>query len=187
MNINDRIRADARWQEAIKFGEPRPGHPEGTIAAHIEEVLRNLRTLQAAVYVPAWMESELITLALVHDAFKGKAMRGVPIEHPQSHASLAAAFLAEYDDDDQLLEMVRRHDEPYALWKRVNGGGQLDKVRYWTLLNAIREHRTFNMFQIIDNITAGKDPASTLWWIEKTTPDLIGPAHAVIRSLGVAQ
>ncbi len=159
-----RIRASERWQSNLAFGEPRPGHPEGTIGAHVAEVLCNIDVL-AAELRPGEHE-RLEVLALVHDSFKGEATPKVPIEHPQSHSSIAAAFLAECTDDADLIEMVRRHDEPYALHRRVASGKPVDQKRLDALLDAIKDLRLFALFQVCDNVTAGKDHTSVVWWLE---------------------
>jgi hypothetical protein len=40
--LETRIVSDPEWQEGAAWGQPRPGHPEGVVGAHIEEVLRNV-------------------------------------------------------------------------------------------------------------------------------------------------
>ena len=37
---------DPRYQERLDWGEPRAGHPEGTIRAHIGDLERNLDALR---------------------------------------------------------------------------------------------------------------------------------------------
>ena len=66
-------------------------------------------------------EVELAKLRLLihtHDTFKGEAKRGVAIRHPESHASLARDFLADFCDDEQLLTMVQFMTSPRALLKQ---------------------------------------------------------------------
>ncbi len=45
--IFDAITCDKRYQRNLDWGEVRPGHPEGTIRAHIAELERNLAQLRA--------------------------------------------------------------------------------------------------------------------------------------------
>ena len=75
-------------------------------------------------------EVELAKLRLLihtHDTFKGEAKRGVAIRHPESHASLARDFLADFCDDGQLLTMVQfmtsptRSPETRRVWLRGSG------------------------------------------------------------------
>jgi hypothetical protein len=105
--------ADPRYLANLDWGEPRDGHPEGTVRAHIAEIEPNLEKLR-----PRLSNDECWKLKLLihtHDSFKGDAKVGAPISDPQSHASLARAFLATYCDDADLLTMVQYHDEPFAL------------------------------------------------------------------------
>ena len=62
--------------------------------------------------------AKLRILVHTHDTFKPKAKRGVAIRQPESHASLARAFLVEFCDDAGLLTMVQLHDEPYHFFSK---------------------------------------------------------------------
>lgn len=132
--------------------------------AHIDELKRNLDVLQP------WLDpgdhENLLVLILTHDTFKRDAARGVPIFHPMSHSSLAADFLALFTDNFDLVEMVQRHDEPYALHKKVASGQGVDEKRLNALENAIKDMRLFCLFQIIDNVTEGKKHTSVYWFLD---------------------
>ena len=71
--------------------------------------------------------AKLRILIHTHDTFKADAKRGVAIWHPQSHASLARAFLGEFCDDEDLLAMVQLHDEPYALFLQTQRTGRVNE------------------------------------------------------------
>lgn len=176
--------ADPRYQKNIEWGEPRSGHPEGTVSAHIAELEANLELL----FVPLWRgellksrasltqseaqltESDYWKLKLLihsHDTFKAESKSGVAISHPASHASLARAFLAEYCDDADLLEMVQFHDEPFALWRQVQTKGACDTERMTALLNRISDWGLFLAFLIIDGCTEGKSRESLVWFFKE--------------------
>lgn len=165
MNADETLRAiqdDPRYQRNLDWGEPRPGHPEGTVRAHIAELERNLDRLR-----PRLTDEECGKLRLLihtHDTFKGEAARGVAITHPQSHASLARAFLAEFVSDRDLLAMVQYHDEPYALWRQArHREGGVNEVRLRALREAIEDWTLFLAFNIVDGCTEGKDGQSLRW------------------------
>ena len=40
--LERRISSDPEWRRGAAWGKPRPGHPEGAVAAHIADVLRNV-------------------------------------------------------------------------------------------------------------------------------------------------
>jgi hypothetical protein len=155
--------ADPRYQQQLDWGEPRSGHPEGTVRAHIAELERNLRRLSRRL-----SETDVLKLRLLihaHDTFKGEARRGAPIHHPRSHASLGRAFLAEFCDDADLLAMAQYHDEPFALWRQHVERGRCDADRMERLLAAIGDWNLFTAFLIIDGGAAGKSREPLTWFL----------------------
>jgi hypothetical protein len=158
----DAIRCDPRYQGNVAWGRPRKGHPEGTIAAHIAELERNLDRLR-----PKLSDDDAAKLRLLihaHDTFKPDAVAGVAIRDPRSHASLARAFLAEFcPDDAELLEMVQWHDEPYALFLKARGRGSPDEGRWAALKRAVRDWDLFVAFLLIDGSTKGKSREPLTW------------------------
>jgi hypothetical protein len=155
------IAADPRYQANLDWGEPRRGHPEGTVRAHIAELESNLKRLR-----PYLTDVEVLKLKIlihVHDSFKADAKAGVPILNPESHASLARAFLAEHCADTDLLAMVQYHDEPYALYQQVKSKGSCNRDRYEAMLTAIQDWNLFLAFAIIDGCTEGKGRDPLIW------------------------
>ena len=155
---------DPRYLRNLSWGQVRSGHPEGTVQAHIEQLDRNLTALESTL-----TREEVHKLRLLihtHDTFKAEALRGVAIEHPQSHASLARAFLAEFIDDSNLLAMVQFHDEPFALWKQSKQG-KTGEDRLERLLARIHDWDTFLAFQIIDNVAPGKERTPLFSFFER--------------------
>ncbi len=156
-----RIVADERYLVNLDWGKPRPGHPEGTVLAHIAELERNLESLRPKLAGDDYWK--LKVLIHTHDSFKASAKPDVAIADPRSHASLARAFLAEFCDDADLLAMVQFHDEPFALYRQVESKGACNPERLEALLRAIRDWNLFLAFNIIDGCTAGKSRESLLW------------------------
>jgi hypothetical protein len=160
-DIFARIQADERYQRNLDWGEPRSGHPEGTVRAHIAELEANLEKLREKFCdEDCW---KLRILIHTHDSFKAQSKSGVAISDPHSHASLARAFLAEFCDDQDLLAMVRFHDEPYALWRQVQQQGQFEVRRLNGLVGAVSDWNLFLGFLIIDGCTAGKSRQPLVW------------------------
>jgi len=166
----DSIRRDPRYQRNLAWGRPRKGHPEGTIAAHIAELERNLEQLR-----PKLSDEEAAKLRLlihVHDTFKPDAVDGVAIRDPRGHASLARAFLAEFcGDDSELLEMVQWHDEAYALFLKARGRALPDEKRWDALKRAIGNWDVFLAFLLIDGSTKGKSREPLTWTIVQLQRD----------------
>jgi len=159
------VTADPRYQANLDWGEPRAGHPEGTVRAHVAELEGNLERLRPKLSVDeCW---KLRTLIHVHDTFKANAKEGSPIAGPRSHASLARAFLAEFTDDADLLAMVQFHDDPFALYRQFTYTGSFRQSRLEALLAGILDWSQFSAFLIIDGCTAGK-PRTPLEWFFAT-------------------
>lgn len=173
--------ADPRYQRNLDWGEARPGHPEGTVRAHIAEIEPNLEVLK-----PKLSDTEVWKLKLLihtHDSFKADSKPGVPITDPASHASLAKSFLAHFCDDADLLAMVQFHDEPFALWRQVESKGSYNQQRMAALLGNITDWNLFLAFNIIDGCTDGKSREPLQWLFKEldgkvnstfTAADIIG-------------
>lgn len=155
------VTRDPRYLANLDWGESRPGHPEGTVRAHIAELEVNLERLR-----PKLNEEEVWKLRLLihaHDSFKADSKPGVAISDPLSHASLARAFLESRIDDADLLAMVQFHDEPFALFRQFEAKGKCSPDRLNKLLAAIRDWSLFLAFNIIDGCTAGKSREPLRW------------------------
>lgn len=172
---------DPRYLENLDWGQPRSGHPEGTIRAHIAELEENLEQL-----LPKLAEEEAWKLRLLvhtHDSFKPQAKRGVPITHPESHASLARQFLAEFIADLDLLNMVQFHDEPYALWRQARKRERCSEERLTALFDTIEDLELFVAFNLVDACTEGKDREPIAWWLDCVEDRLQRPPRFVLADL----
>jgi hypothetical protein len=159
------IQLDPRYQKNLDWGESRPGHPEGTVRAHIQEIERNLETL-----LPLLSETEYWKLKVIlhtHDSFKSEAEPGVAITDPKSHASLARQFQAGYCPDSDLLAMVQYHDEPFALWRQFEAKGKYNQDRLSSLIKNIKDWDLFLAFNIIDGCTEGKSREPLHWFFKE--------------------
>lgn len=158
---------DPRYLNNLDTGKPRRGHPEGTLRSHVNELDANLIQLQRRWQVTDEnMYWKLKLLIHSHDTFKCDSAKGVPIEHPCSHASLGRAFLAAYCDDDDLLNMAQYHDEPYAIWRSATSHGY-NQARFDALINRIKDWDLFLLFQIIDGCTIGKGREPLVWLFDE--------------------
>ena len=163
--IFDAVTSDPRYQRNLDWGEARPGHPEGTVRAHIAVVDRNLEALRHKLSETDYWR--LRVLIHTHDTFKGEAQPGVPISAANSHASLARAFLADFCTDGDMLAMVQYHDEPFALWRQVASKGKFNQERFTALLAGIRDWELFLAFNIVDGCTEGKGREPLRWFFEQ--------------------
>jgi hypothetical protein len=164
---------DPRYRKNLDWGEARPGHPEGTVRAHLLEIEPNLEALR-----PKLTEEEYWKLKLLvhtHDSFKAESEPGVPITDPKSHASLAREFLALFCNEPDLLTMVQYHDEPFALWRQAESKkGRYNQERFDQLLRNIQDWNLFLAFNIIDGCTPGKSREPLAWLFK----EVAGKVHA---------
>jgi hypothetical protein len=155
------LTCDPRYLVNLDWGEARPGHPEGTVRAHIAEIEPNLERLRLKLSDDDYWKLKL--LIHTHDSFKAESKAGVPITDPKSHASLARAFLESHCDDGDLLAMCQYHDEPFALYRQFESKGKYNHDRFNALWKAIRDWNLFLAFNIIDGCTAGKSREPLHW------------------------
>lgn len=165
-DILEKIMSDARYLKNIEYGEPRSGHPEGKIKFHIQELEEHLEKLVSRG-ISEEQYWKLKFLIHVHDTFKADATPNVPILNPNSHASLAKKFAAEFVDDKDLLNMLQLHDVNYALWQQFHRTGSYDARRLENLLETIQDWDLFLMFLILDGSTKGKERSKLVWFIQE--------------------
>jgi hypothetical protein len=108
-----------RWQTGVEWGKPRPGHPEGTVGAHVRDVLANVDRLGLGPEE----RRRLRLVALVHDTFKHEVDPGRPRTGDNHHAAIARRFLARYTDDSAALDITELHDEAYNAWQIAGRDG----------------------------------------------------------------
>ena len=163
--ILESIVADPRYQRNIEYGEPRLGHPEGKVKHHIVELEANLEKLAPRISEEQYWKLKF--LIHIHDTFKAEAIPDSPINHPNSHASLARKFASEFTDDADLLNMIQFHDVNFALWKQFAATGSFDHERFSALLETIIDWDLFLMFLVIDGGTQGKERSKLIWFINE--------------------
>lgn len=178
--IMSRVIASPEYKRLVLAGNPRPGHPEGTVAHHIMELEANLAmvvSIREKIGVPLSSEQilDLKILIHTHDTFKGDSLRGVAIEHPKSHASLAAAFLRQIGADTSLCQIAQMHDIPYSMWRKRDRAGA---ARLLTHAKDLLDLPTFTIFQLVDNLTLGKNTAPVAWFVQQLSEHaLIDPCN----------
>jgi hypothetical protein len=163
-----KILTDPDYLTNVQWGKPRSGHAEGTIQAHIDELVGNLQALKSKL--KPGEEEKLLLLIHTHDTFKAKCNPGVPIEHPDSHASLGRAFLARFCDDADLLAMVQYHDESFALYRQSKSKGSFNQARAQKLVTTIKDWDLFALFHIIDGGTQSKSREPLEWFFDNIAP-----------------
>jgi hypothetical protein len=179
-DVERAIAAEPDWQEGIEWGSVRLGHPEGAVKFHIADVLANVdreatseeergaalaRTHSSRIGTD---RRRLRLAALVHDSFKYRAPEGsARVGSDAHHGSLAAEFLESFVDDDELVEVVRWHDEAFAAWLGLvkRGDRRRAERRAHELVKRLGPALPlFQRFFRADNATKGKSPECVEWF-----------------------
>jgi hypothetical protein len=151
--------ADPALQEGLAWGRPRRGHPEGSVGAHVADLLQT---------VDRWGETgsrraDLRLIALVHDSMKYRVRDWLPKVGENHHAMRARRFAERYTDDERLLATIEQHDRPYALWRKLRRTGRLDEQGLRRMLERIPDRDLFFRFVELDGSTEGKNPEPIEW------------------------
>jgi len=161
-DVERAIAADPEWRRGVEWGSPRRGHPEGAVKAHVGDVLANVDREATSPEE----RRRLRLAALVHDSFKFRAPEGsARVGSPGHHGSHAAEFLARFVDDEELVEVVRWHDEAFAAWMGLRRDRSRAEGRARALVRRLGPALPLYLrFFRADNATEGKSPASVQWF-----------------------
>jgi hypothetical protein len=154
---------DGELRRGLAWGRPRKGHPEGSVGAHVAELLET---------IDRWGErgtrrEELRFIALVHDALKFRVRGWLPKTGENHHAVRARRLAERYTDDERLLATVEQHDRPYGLWRKLRRTGRLDEPAFDRMLQRIPDLDLFVRFVELDGSSEAKDPAPIGWLKEE--------------------
>jgi hypothetical protein len=160
------IVSDAQWIQGAFWGQPRPGHPEGMVLYHIQEVLENVhRCTQDPL-----LRHRLRLIALCHDTFKYQEEKQRPRQDwSKHHAVLARQFLERYTNDEAVLRVTELHDEAYHVWQEWQMSRYFDAGRWQRFLTSLgQEHlQLFYLFFKCDTLTGDKILAPLHWFEAK--------------------
>lgn len=157
--LERRLAADPILQEGWAWGRPRRGHPEGSVGAHVADLLET---------IDRWGETgerreELRFLALVHDSLKYRVQNWRAHSGENHHAMRARRFAERYTDDERLLATLELHDRPYSLWRKARRRGRLDEQAFGAMLERIPDLDLFVRFVELDGSTEGKTQEPIRW------------------------
>jgi hypothetical protein len=151
--------ADPALRQGLAWGRPRTGHPEGSVGAHVADLLETVDRWGE----PGARRADLRFIALVHDAMKYRVHYWLPKVGENHHATRARRFAERYVPDERLLATIELHDRPYALWRKLQRGGRLVERGLERMLERIPDHDLFVRFVELDGSTEGKNPEPVEW------------------------
>lgn len=143
----------------LAWGEPRSGHPEGNVGAHVRQLLET---------IDEWGEteprrSELRFMAIVHDALKYRVRGWLPKVGENHHAMRARRVAERYTSDERLLAAIELHDRPYAIWRRTRRDSARERRALGELVRRIPDVGLFVRFVQLDGSSEGKNPEPIVW------------------------
>ena len=159
-DLERRIASDPELIAGLAWGRPRPGHPEGTVATHVADLLRSID----ADGETGERRQLLRFMALVHDSFKYRVYEWVPKRGWNHHAGRARRFAERFTTDERLLAAIENHDRPYNLWRKLRRTGRLDEARFDAMMSSIEDPALFLRFIELDGSTEGKNPEPIDWF-----------------------
>jgi hypothetical protein len=151
--------ADPELREGLAWGRPRSGHPEGSVGAHVADLLRTIDRWGET----GQLRADLRFLALVHDSMKYRVRDWLPKTGENHHATRARHLAERYTTDERLLATIEHHDRPYALWRRLRRTGRMNEKRLDRMLERIPDIELFIRFVELDGSTEGKRPGPVEW------------------------
>ena len=123
------IIASPAWTLARDWGQPRPGHPEGTVGRHVSE--------QVVPFIDRWYSTrpeywDLVALAYLHDIGKPATQYVDGRLAGDSHSIISAQMALELGAPDRLVQVILSNGRAYSHWRKLvdkRNGWQADR---WT-------------------------------------------------------
>lgn len=170
------------YQENVRWGRPRRGHPEGSLANHIADLEANLDKISPLLQ-PGETD-QLRLLIHVHDICKPEARVGVDSDDPHNHALMARRLLEPLCADPVLLNITQYHDDGYILYQYYRRS-QAMRPRLLKLLQAVQNVELFLLFFLVDSCTVGKQREPVDWFLltvaqEHPLPERIHQARRLL-------
>ena len=158
--LERRVASDPELIAGLAWGDPRPGHPEGTVAAHVGDLLARIDEAECA----DGDRRRLRLIALLHDSFKYRVQDWRPKAGRNHHAARARRFAERFTDDPGVLSTLEHHDRPYALWRKMRRRGTLDERGFERMIGEVADPELFLCFVELDGSTDGKRPEPVVWF-----------------------
>ena len=151
----------------LQWGFPRFGHPEGKVMFHVKEIFDNIDSINTNPE----LRRKLRILALVHDTFKYKEDRKlVAKDCTKHHAHIAYEFLSNYTDEQDLLQVVKTHDDAYYAWRADHAyrDPETASIKLTKLMKENKNHiDLYYAFFVCDTRTGDKNQSPIRWFEEK--------------------
>ena len=112
----DRIRSSPQWLRAAGWGEPRSGHPEGTVGRHVHGQVIPFIDLYYRDLPDYW---NLVALAYLHDIGKPDVDFREGRIHGEAHSILSARIAEELGAPARLVRVILLNDRTFSYWRKL--------------------------------------------------------------------
>lgn len=165
--LESKILSHPDVQDGLYWGVPRFGHPEGKVIYHVKEIFDNIDKLD----VDSEFRRKLRLIALTHDTFKYQENKNKLSSAPKiHHGCIAQNFLKDYLDDQDILQVIKTHDDAYYAWRSdyAYRDPESAKVKLKKLLEDNKGHlNLYYTFFVCDTRTGDKNQSPIRWFEEK--------------------
>lgn len=126
----------------------------------------NAKSLLYDNYISSDEYWNIMLMVNIHDTLKMHAIPGSSIESKFSHSSLAKDFASTYFEDEDILSMIKYHDEPFALHRKIRkNNSKENKSRVDRLFENIQDWKLFVMFIVSIGCIPGSSRQPIGWLI----------------------
>jgi hypothetical protein len=162
-DLEKAIIADPEFSEGLHYGKPRPGHPEGEVIWHVQEVLENVDK-----YCNEENRKNLRLIALIHDTFKFKVDHTKPKHGENHHAMIARRFAERFRLPSEVLDIIELHDEAYNSWQLIRRKSEYHAIqRAKKLIERLGDNiDLYLVFYQCDNETGDKERDNNQWFVD---------------------
>ena len=165
--LERKILSDPEFIRGAMYGKERRGHPEGSVVYHIREVLRNIDK-----YSEDDEEREKLRLiALIHDSFKHQSRSNQELnvsisKFDNHHSRLAAKFAEKYINNQDIIQVIKFHDDMYNTWKRASKDNDWNKAesKAREMIRTLNDVVLYLTFYRCDNETGDKTQDDLIWF-----------------------
>lgn len=117
------------FEESIKWGKPREGHPEGQLGNHISHILKYIE--QHYKTDPDYWNLRII--ALLHDIGKPYVVDRMKEPHAVVSSKIAYQFIT----DNRLLKIILLHDKYYSFYLTFKEDNRFNLGKFYTLFKEV--------------------------------------------------
>ncbi len=162
--LEENILKDSEIKKGLKYGEPRDGHPEGSVENHVNEIFEKIELRNDSLKT----KDKLRLIGIIHDSFKFKVDRSKSKIGENNHGVLARKFAEKYISDPIILNIIELHDAYYYMWIRFTKKGECIDDDFNILVSRIKDGiELYVKFMFIDGTTGDKDIRPRIWFYEK--------------------